>query len=362
MSIEKNLNNVKSQLPNLTSLRFFLALFVVLYHLPEYCKNRGFPYFNSFSFFFKGNEAVLMFFSLSGFLIIRGLILEKEKSGFINLKKFFLRRILRIFPLYYLILILGFVFYKLIAPYFGFQDNQDYNIYFAFFLGATFFANILASLKPGGILEILWSIGIEEQFYLFVAPIFYKFRLKRVLIFLILFTIGYFLLFHFGPEQLNFLNKYSMYFFHFSFSGIIAFLSLNQKIKLNNIFKIAILLIFVLLFFSNIIENSVSNYWYSFICMLVFSTTIWILSLKEVPFFNTKIINHLGKISYGIYMYHAVVFQLIGFVFIKFNLPSLVSETQSIFLFYGSVIALTIIIAHFSYNYFELYFIKLKKH
>jgi peptidoglycan/LPS O-acetylase OafA/YrhL len=54
MPIEKNLNNVKSQLPNLTSLRFFLALFVVLYHLPEYCKNRGFSYFNSFSFFFKG--------------------------------------------------------------------------------------------------------------------------------------------------------------------------------------------------------------------------------------------------------------------------------------------------------------------
>jgi len=351
-----------NQLPNLTSLRFFLALFVILYHLPEYCKNRGFPYFNNFSIFFKGNEAVLMFFSLSGFLIIRSLIIEKEKIGYINLKNFYLRRILRIFPLYYLILIFGFVFYKLLAPQFGFVENQSYNFYFGFFLGATFFANILATFKPGGILEILWSIGIEEQFYLFVAPIFYKFKLKWVSLFLIFFTLFYYILFHFGEEHFNFLKKYLMYFYHFSFSGIIAFASLNQKIKLNKYFKTLIITVFLIIFFTDIIKNSVSYSMYNLVCMIVFSLTIWILSLQEISFFKSKTINHLGKISYGIYMYHAIFFQIIGFLFIKFSIPSLISEIQSIILFYISVILFTIITAHFSYIYFEHFFIKLKKH
>lgn len=349
-------------LPNLTPLRFFLALFVVLFHLPEYCKNRGFPFYNNLSVFSKGDEAVFVFFSLSGFLIIRSLILEKEKNGFVNLKNFYLRRILRIFPLYYLILIIGFVFYKLIAPHFGYIESQNYNIYLGFFLGATFFANILATFKPGGIIEILWSIGIEEQFYLFIAPIFYKLKLKKVALFLLFFTIIYFLLFHFSGENFYFLNKYLMYFYFFSFSGIIAFLSLNQRIKLNNFIKILFLATFILLFFTDIIKDSVCYPMYNLICMVVFSATIWILSLKEIPVFNSKILNHLGKISFGIYMYHAILFQIIGFIFLKFNIPNHVSEIQSIIIFYSSVIILTIITAHFSYIYFEQYFIKLKKH
>jgi peptidoglycan/LPS O-acetylase OafA/YrhL len=80
MPINQNLNNIKYQLPNLTAIRFFLALFVVLYHLPQYCKNRCFPFYNNLPVFFKGEEAVFMFFSLSGFLIIRGLIIEKKKK------------------------------------------------------------------------------------------------------------------------------------------------------------------------------------------------------------------------------------------------------------------------------------------
>jgi peptidoglycan/LPS O-acetylase OafA/YrhL len=91
-------------LPNLTGLRFLLAFLVVIFHIPQFCQNRGFPYYNNLSIFNKGEEAVYMFFSLSGFLIIRLLYIEKSVSNSVNLKKFFIRRVLRIFPLYYLIL------------------------------------------------------------------------------------------------------------------------------------------------------------------------------------------------------------------------------------------------------------------
>lgn len=350
------------QLPNLTSLRFFLALFVILFHLPQYCSNRGFPFFNNSPIFFKGNEAVLVFFSLSGFLIIRGLIIEKEKNGLINLKKFYFRRILRIFPLYYLILLFGFIFYQIIAPSFGYRVENNYNLAFGIFLGLTFFANVLATYKPGGIIEILWSIGIEEQFYLFIAPVLYKIRFKWIMGFLILFTIIYFLLFHSNFEHLNFLKNYSMYFYHFSFSGIMAYISLKYKIYFKDFFKIIILSIFCLIFFSNIFIDYLSYPMYHLFCMISFSIAIWVLSLKEIFVFNHKFLHHLGKISYGIYMYHAIMFQLIGFFYIKFKIPTLMSANQSILLFYSSVIILTIIISHFSYKYFESYFIKLKKH
>ena len=360
MPIPQNINNIKFQLPNLTSLRFFLAIFVVLYHLPQYCENRGFPFFNKLPIFFKGDEAVFMFFSLSRFLIIRGLIIEKSKNGFIDLKKFYLRRVLRIFPLYYLILIFGFIFYKIIAPHFGYVDTSNYNLLLGIILGSSFFANILATMKPGGILEILWSIGIEEQFYIFIAPVLKFMKIKNFVLFLFLFTTLYFIIFHLS--EFNFLSNYSMYFYFFSFSGVIAYLSLQNIIITKSYICYPIYGLFLMLFFSNNIQENLNTTLYNLICMITFSLTIWMLSQKSNSFLNHRILNHLGKISYGIYMYHAVVFQLIGFVFIKFKIPKLISSNNSILLFYGAVISITIIISHFSFKYFENYFIKLKKH
>jgi peptidoglycan/LPS O-acetylase OafA/YrhL len=271
-----------------------------------------------------------------------------------------MRRILRIFPLYYLILVFGFVFYKLIAPHFGYFESTNYDLLSGIILGATFFANILATMKPGGILEILWSIGIEEQFYIFIAPILKFMKIKNFVMFLFLFTSLYFIIFH--VSEFNFLSKYSMFFYFFSFSGLIAYLSLQKIIIIKSYICYPIYSLFLLLFFSDIIKNNCTTTLYHLICMITFSVTIWLFSLKSIPFLNTNFLTHLGKISYGIYMYHAIVFQLVGFIFIKFNIPNLISNTNSILLFYGAVIMITIIISHFSYKYFESYFIKLKKH
>jgi len=78
-------------IPNLNGLRALLAFIVVIFHIPQFCQNRGFPFFNSVAIFQKGNEAVYMFFSLSGFLIIRQLYMEKSTTNSINLINFFRR-------------------------------------------------------------------------------------------------------------------------------------------------------------------------------------------------------------------------------------------------------------------------------
>ncbi|GAA4768374.1 hypothetical protein GCM10023230_17840 [Flavobacterium hankyongi] len=321
--------------------------------------NRGFPHYNDLPIFHRGTEAVFAFFCLSGFLIIRNLFIEKEKDE-INLKKFYLRRILRILPLYYLVLIIGLLFYHLIAPRFGFTHGTEYNLSIALLLGFTFFPNILATYAPGGIIEILWSIGIEEQFYIFIAPVIYRLKAKSSLLFLVIFTIFYFILFHFGTLS-EVLIKYGMYFFYFSFSGIIAYYSIKiDTSKTNPLIGYIFYILSISIFFTDFFKNSFDRSIYNFICMISFPMSIYFLSLKPVKLLENKILIKLGEISYGIYMYHVIVFQLVGFIFFKTNINKLVSETYSIVIFNFAVFIFTISISYISYHYFEKKFLKLK--
>lgn len=245
-NIPPTINNKKSgQIPNLTSLRFFLALLVMLFHIPEFCKNRGFPYFDDLAIFHRGTEAVWMFFSLSGFLIIKQLYVEKKHTNSINIKAFYRRRILRIFPLYYLIVAFGFMYYRFILPWFGFEFENQYDLLTGFLLTLSFFANIFSTYSPGGILEILWSIAIEEQFYLLIAPLCMFLNPKKIIWFLGLFSGLYFIL-YFSSYFSN-LRTYNMLFFFFSFGGICAilldktwFFRVIRKIRLS-IFIVTIL-------------------------------------------------------------------------------------------------------------------------
>lgn len=348
-----------NQLPNLNSLRFFLASLVAIYHIPQFSANRDFPFYDALPLFHKGQEAVWVFFSLSGFLIIRQLYIEKSTTQKIDFKRFYRNRILRIFPLYYLILIFGFLYYQFILPKFGFPTETDYDLVKAILLGGSFFANILAKMSPGGIIEILWSISIEEQFYLLIAPIIWWLPSKRILGFFGLFTFGYFLLYHSG--QLEWLKTYRMMFYFFSMSGIIAILSVKfSQVKFPTI--LPYLAVFVLgIYFTTDLFKSLSSIYYQGISMVLFSVCIWALSQKAIPVWENRTLNYFGKISYGIYMYHPIVMQIIGFIFLKLIPVDSVSPIHFIILFNLMVLGLTIFISHLSYQYFEKFFLKKKK-
>lgn len=345
------------KLPNITGLRFILASLVVVFHVPQFCQNRNFPFFNDLPIFNKGEEAVCMFFSLSGFLIIRQLYIEKQSTKNIHLKNFFRRRILRIFPLYYLVLSFGLLYYRIILPYFGFNYQNNYNLLEGVLLSYSFFPNIFANYGPGGIIEALWSIGIEEQFYLLIAPLLFVLPLRYILLFLIAFSMAYFALYF--SDWIAFLKDYKLLFFYFSFSGICSVLSLKYKF---NFQKIApIIGLFILYFTTSLFKNYLSNVVYHLLSMLLFGLTIMTLVQKPFQLLDNKLLNHLGKISYGIYMYHAIMMQIAGFIFLKLDIPSKISSLNSILLFYFLVFGFTIGTAHLSYRYFEKVFIDLKK-
>lgn len=348
------------RIPNITGLRFFLATLVMIFHTSEFCSKHNIPYYNSLPLFHKGYEAVCVFFSLSGFLIIRQLYLEKEKTKTISLKNFYWRRALRIFPLYYLILIFGLVHYNYTLPKFGFvgEFNTNYNLYEVIVLSIFFMPNVFAELyKPGGIIEILWSIGVEEQFYLFIAPLLLLISLKKHISFLLFATIVFFCVYFYVEN--NWLSKFGMLFFYFTSSGIISILLLERNILLKSKIIGVVLISFLVLYFTtDVFLSFFSKANYNLISMLLFSLVIGLLSCKPFPVLNNNLITYLGKISYGIYVYHAIVIQFLGFFYLKFLGNMGINNFTIIMFFNVLVLVITISISHLSYQYFEKFFMK----
>ena len=218
-----------NRLPNLDPLRFFLASIVLLFHLPQLSHNQGLPYFDGLPIFHRGLEAVYMFFVLSGFLIIRIIYRAKIRDAF-SIKDFYIRRILRIFPLYYLVLGFGLLFYNVILPFLNIPFEINYTWKEAFFFNVFFLPNVFAKIyEPGGIIEILWSIGIEEQFYLVIAPLLFFINVKWVLRILSILLIVYFILY--WSDVFEVLRKYTFVFFYLFLGGTIAILEEKKKLE-----------------------------------------------------------------------------------------------------------------------------------
>lgn len=346
------------KLPNITSLRFFLALLVMIFHIPQFFHNRGLPYFNDLPIFNKGTEAVYMFFSLSGFLIIKQLFFEKEINGKIDLKKFYIRRALRILPLYYLIALTGILYYNFFLPNIGIEMPLTYNLIDGIILLLVFLPNVLHLSKPGGILEILWSIGIEEQFYLFIAPIIVLIPSKRTIFFLLAFSFIFIFLYH--SSLFSFLMKYKMMFFYFSFAGFCSFLKIRAN-RYSETFNYIIYISVILYFTTNIFTENLSQFQYNLLSMILFGFFLHSFTQKTFRFFQNKSLVYFGKISYGIYMYHSVVMQLVGFLFLNFFSKCNLSHIETIITSFLLVIIITLLVSHFSYRFYEKKFLNMKR-
>ncbi|MBL0034655.1 MAG: acyltransferase [Flavobacteriales bacterium] len=116
--------------------------------------------------FGNGNLGVNVFFVLSGFLITFLLLEEKAIRGRIDVPRFWLRRILRIWPLYYACVLFGFGLFPLFKSAMGQVAHEGAQLpYYLFF--ASNFDLLLNGLPDASSLAVLWSIAVEEQFYLF---------------------------------------------------------------------------------------------------------------------------------------------------------------------------------------------------
>jgi len=303
---------------------------------------------------------VYLFFTLSGFLIIRLIYHEKSKHKF-SIKKFYIRRALRILPLYYTIVIFGFLFYNILLPFLEIPFDINYNFTEGFLMIVFFLPNIFSVLyEPGGILDILWSIGIEEQFYLIIAPLMLFMKKPYILKVLIGLLIIYFIIFHLPSFEM--LKQYNFVFFFILSGGIIAILEEKDKLeflKISIIFPIVIITTVVLFFTTYSIEFE-SLWMNNLMISLLFSLTIHVLSCNHQNIIiKNKILNYFGSISYGIYMYHVIALNAIVFIFFKLDF-NFFNDFMTTTLINIMTFVFSILMAHLSFKYFETFFLKLK--
>lgn len=114
----------------------------------------------------NGWIGVNLFFTLSGFIITRLLLREESQYGRIDWLAFWVRRILRIWPLYFLIFLIGFFGLPLTNRIHGIGPQSPHLPWFATFIGN--WSMIRYGPIGSDILSVLWSVCVEEQFYIFI--------------------------------------------------------------------------------------------------------------------------------------------------------------------------------------------------
>lgn len=161
-------------LQELDVLRFFAFFVVFVHHLPiPFVLNYYEPQSLLGTLGRSGAYGVDLFFTLSGYLITRLLLREREQTGDINLKAFYVRRTLRIWPLYYFAIALAFLLTQLpvtltsapqlLGDVFAPMKPTVYFFLAVFLFNFNFYKCALYNPMP--FMALLWSISVEEQFY-----------------------------------------------------------------------------------------------------------------------------------------------------------------------------------------------------
>ncbi len=339
-------------LTGLNGLRAIAALAVVISHTNILLKYFNLP---SFGGLILADFGVTIFFVISGFLITYLLLLEKDKQP-INIVNFYVRRILRIWPLYY-------AFILICIAVVGFPVIEGSTIFYYIF----FAANIPYILGIGiPIIVHLWSIGVEEQFYL-IWPWVVKFSSKKIILIILIAIFAILLLklyARFGTEAGNQSILYrtiNITRFHCMLIGALgAVLFKNNNRLFNKIFTslVAQILSWLALFLITInhfpVYRIIAHEFVAIIALCLIMGQVG--SKKKLINLEKRGWDFLGKISYGIYVYHPIVILL----WAKFlNIFEFQSWVKIIFIYTG-VLGFTIFISHLSYSYFEKRFLRLK--
>jgi len=295
----------------------------------------------------NGRYGVAFFFVISGFLICTLLLREKEKTGKVDLGKFYARRALRLLPLYYAALVLQ------AALVFGLkQYTAENQLLFREKLPAYLFyySNWLASATQGPFF-CAWSLAVEEQFYLVFG-------------FLLLFASDRFII---GAALAALLVKASV----FQFLGDIgasapvwrAAFSYQEPILLGVLVAFALNrrpgydlfsrwlgrgwlwpgLGAAMAVWTCVHPMRAQSSWDAQLLYLLMTLTLAGLVIRPVtPLLGGKVMAHIGKISYGIYLLH---------MFVISSLKKLPAMSPGFCFFPASVVVITL--ASLVYKYFE---------
>lgn len=369
--------------PGLNQVRMVAALAVVVYHIERNKSLYGID-FNAYSVHAVkclGPEGVRLFFVLSGFLISFLLVQEIKKNKTIAIKKFYIRRMLRIWPLYYLVVLNAFFVFPLVfqaaagSYVAGLMSQLHHNFFEKLGLYLTFLPNLCLIKYPAvPAAGQCWSLGVEEQFYLIWPFLLCLFRravplgilallsLKPALIWCldgILFRQQWHgnLALH---RQLESINQMVSNFDVESFAAgaIAAYIMAKNPEQTKKIAGNPIFLVFA-------ITGIALGFVYEFPQrdrIITAAFAFLVLALAQAPIklgFINKPVDYLGVISYGLYMLHPLVVVTVIQACSKSGWIAANPLLGNLSI-YAAVILLTAALATLSYEFFEKPFLRAK--
>jgi peptidoglycan/LPS O-acetylase OafA/YrhL len=364
---------------NLDGLRFIAAFFVIIGHcqhilfdLPS--KPRVYsPWAEKMAGF-----GVDFFFVLSGFLISYWLIKELALTQTINIKNFYIRRALRLWPLYFIVGIIGLLTAHPILSWMKLLSAESLNIAqiinnFLYLLTFTInFQTLLGKMNEYSSLVLghFWSLAVEEQFYLIWAPFLLLFRKKIGISIAIMIGIG-FTTTLFQPAIFTSWFGENAWaspiffptnrFFHFGLGALLAWLVYHQKLMylppfVSWVSQIAFILpVFTYLFgwhFKALDQERIIH------GLISFGIILMAITPHSLFFFESKWMKYFGKVSFGIYIFHLFAIRLSFKLLTDISLDPLHIYFQVIFPLLSATIA--ILLAVLSYEKLEQPFLKLK--
>lgn len=371
--------------PNLDGLRFICFLLVFLFHsyktifqTTRHTDALGSPslFFTIVEFLFQNGElGVNFFFVLSGFLITFLLMKEKKVSRNIHLRNFYLRRILRIWPLFFVCIFIGFVVLPLLKTMAGGQPSEVANpLYYIFFINNFDYINSWPDFPDALILIVLWSVAVEEQFYL-TWPIILKYLPEKsypaVFAVIVVFTLV-FRSFYTGQSN----HDYAVRNFHtlsvigdMALGGLMAyycsaeskFLTAIKNLAPWQIVSIYVAALSAFLFKDYLFEAPLARVFERVIFAILFGLIILEQNFSHRSLFkfsSFKLLSKLGLYTYSLYCLHFFLISVLlggvqkaGFKVDNFWIAAFVT-ILSLIAVIGSAI--------FSYNKLEMPFLKIK--
>ncbi len=362
--------NVRGHLPSLDGVRGIAILMVMIAHFIESDMERvGGPLRSVLSAIHSvGFLGVDLFFVLSGFLIT-GIALDKVGTkGF--LLRFYARRTLRIFPLYYLALVIVFFIYPLLhVSTVPTVTNQLWLYFYCSNIGITFFGKVFPFV------EHFWSLAVEEHFYLFWPTLLVLTPHRRLPVLggalIVLAVVSRFILQHFGYETYHFtlcrMDALIM-------GGMLA-LAMRSDAglvwvrRLSRVVPVLLVVVALLGVYTLLKTTGLSRYSeilrYSGVAALF--TLFVLIAVRTNPrsvlgrVLASRALRLFGLYSYGLYVYHSMLLAFMDHWFDSSHFSSLPGVLPAIILRVVLCMAFSALVAVTSYHLIEQPILGLKR-
>jgi peptidoglycan/LPS O-acetylase OafA/YrhL len=360
-SVSRNTSNApRYYRPELDALRFVAFLMVFIRHL-VHTHNAG-----ANLIFSSGQSGVCLFFMLSAYLITELLEREESQTNRIDLRAFYIRRILRIWPLYFAALLLA----RLIDFHPPHLQMSNGRLLASVLLVGNWY--VVKYGLPASFALVLWSIPVEEQFYL-MWPSIRKFLGHRALFFvsLLTFPISYLSIAWLCRHHAFHLQLWVNTLVQAQFFGLGGMLALRLK----GYTPRWPLWLRCLLFLGGIAAFSSSEYFFygnaaqplistaipEFLLMDIGASLFFFSMLGFSELRHARFLIYLGKISYGLYVFHLLASRItqrpLRWIDMHAHLPHFLQEPLELV----TTLSLAILMAHLSYRYYESAFLRLKE-